>query len=706
MVSRLQPSQGSRSSRFARTWLGLYSVFGLAITVTPATSPSPSTGSSAEPTSRGAGGALRGGSGSVVSKVASDSTSGSSGVAGESRKLSAGAGDSEIDSVERFLNVRSATLAGLSPDGKTVAFTTNTSGSAQIWTVPAAGGWPEQITFFSDRVSSVDWSPRGDWIAFSKDAGGDENFQLYLVSPDGSDLVALTNDPSVRHNVGGWSRDGRRIAFSTNERDKKFFDVYVLDVDTREKRRIVRMDAQLSAGPISNDGKKLLVSRQNRSLDNDLLLADLTGAGEATVAPALLTQHEGIAAHRPIGWSRDDGSIWLVSDVGREFLALGRLDVASKRISWIKEPRWDVTSGSISFDRSRIAFVTNEDGYDTLTVLDTSTLKPLPGPKAPPGQVSALRFSQDGRALAVSLGSPTRSGDVWLGDLASGSLTRVTRSSTAGILPSSFVEPELAHYKSFDGLQISAFFYHNLPKRAPRDAGLPCIVMPHGGPESQTTARFSTTVQYLASRGYAVWAPNVRGSTGYGKTFTHLDDVRKREDSVKDLIAGVEFLKRGGVVDPSRIAVMGGSYGGYMTLAAITLYPDLWAAAVDSYGIANFKTFFKKTASYRADLRASEYGDPEKDSEFLDAISPIHKVDRIRAPLLVLQGANDPRVPQAEAEQIVAAVKAKGGIVEYVLFPDEGHGWTKLTNQIKALRQISHFLDRHLKRIPPESARR
>jgi dipeptidyl aminopeptidase/acylaminoacyl peptidase len=604
-----------------------------------------------------------------------------------------GAASAATYDVERYLNIRSASAAGLSPDAKTIAFTTNVTGSSQIWTIPATGGWPEQITFYADRVGSVAWSPRGDWIAFSRDAGGDENYQIDLVAPDGSSLVPLTSNPAVRHNFGGWSNDGRFIAFTSNERDRKFFDVYVMEVETRKARLVLKQDASLGAGPFSNDGRKLIVTRQNGSLDDDLLVVDLA-TGEAA-DPLLLTPHEGIVSSRALGWSADGRSLWILSDAGREFSALGSLDVASKKITWAREPRWDVSNGALSLDGKTLAIVTNEDGYDSLSLIDTATMKDRPAPKLPAGQIGSMRVSSDGRSLALTLSGPARNGDVWIADLDGGTASQVTRSSTAGIPRSSFVEPKLVRYKSFDGMEIPAWLY--LPAGSSKEAALPCVVTPHGGPEGQTTADFSPAVQFYLDRGYAVWAPNVRGSTGYGKTFTHLDDVRKREDSVKDLAAGVDWLKGSGLIDPKKIAVAGGSYGGYMTLAAITLYPDLWAAAVDSFGIADFRTFFGKTASYRVSLRASEYGDPVKDADFLDSISPIRKVDRIRTPLLVLQGANDPRVPRAEAEEIVAAIKKKGGIVEYILFPDEGHGWTKLADRITALRAAADFLDRHLK---------
>ncbi len=611
------------------------------------------------------------------------------------RVVRAGGGTGSFD-IERYLNIRSAVSPSFSPDGKSIAFLTNITGTHQIWKVEDGGGWPEQLTFFPDRVFGASWSPRGDWITFSKDAGGDENYQIHLISPDGERLVALTGDPRVRHNLGPWSKDGTWLAYSSNEREARFFDLYVVNVDTRERRRVVAKDALFYPGPFSNDGTKLIATRTNASQDSDLFLVDL--AAPAGVEPDLLTSHEGIARFSAVGFTPDDRSVWVVTDVGREFLTLGRIDLASRKISFDREARWDVSSASLTRDGKTLAVVTNEDGYDVLSLIESQTTRVLPAPRMPRGQVGGLAFSLDGQRLAASLSGSTRNSDIWIADLGGEALARVTRSSTAGIPPSTFVEPQLVRYRSFDGLEIPAFFY--LPPGSEKRGSLACVVNPHGGPESQTVASFSPTLQYYVNRGYAVLAPNVRGSTGYGKTFSHLDDVRRREDSVKDLAAGVDWLRGSGYVDPKKIAVMGGSYGGYMTLAAITLYPDLWAAAVNSFGIANFRTFFGKTASYRVGMRASEYGDPVNDAAFLDTVSPIHKVDRIRAPLLVLQGANDPRVPAAESEQIVEAVRRNGGVAEYVLFPDEGHGWSKLVNQIKAQRTAADFLDRHLKATP------
>jgi len=323
---------------------------------------------------------------------------------------------------------------------------------------------------------------------------------------------------------------------------------------------------------------------------------------------------------------------------------------------------------------------------------------PTGGVLDPPGLhrgSARLVFSRDSRMLALTFSGPAQNADVWLLDLATGSSSQLTLSSRAGIPKSSFVDPELVHYRSFDDLEIPGFLY--LPDGARRDGGLPVIVEVHGGPEGQRRAEFNPLFQYLVSRGYALFAPNVRGSAGYGRTYTHLDDVEKRMDSVADLAAGARWLVESGIADPKRIAVMGGSYGGFMVLAALTTYPELWAAGVDIVGIANFVSFLENTGPWRRHLREAEYGSLANDRAFLESISPIHHVERITAPLFVIHGANDPRVPIGEAEQIVDALSARGVPVQYLRYANEGHGLVKLDNRLDAYPKVAEFLDMHLR---------
>ncbi len=632
--------------------------------------------------------------------------------------------------IERYLNIRSATSPAFSPNADRIAFLTNITGTPQVWMVPASGGgWPEQLTFYADRVDVVRWSPDGSGLVFAKSRGGDENAQLFWLSPDGAQVRALTDAPKVRHNFGSWSHDGKKISYASNKRNRDYFDIYIMDVATAREELVYQQDGSNSAVTWSFDDRRLVVSHEGEklSLDNDLYLVDI-----ATKQATHLTPHEGAAQYADVYFTRDGSALLLGTNDNREFYSVSRLNLQTRRIETLDDTPRDLAGTTLSLDGRMFAYTINRDGFYELYVREasadgklgakTESVK-LPGK----GLVSGLRFSEDNRKLAFTFSAARYNGDVWLYDLKSRALSQVTHSSRAGIPQSSFVEPELIHYKTFDGREIPAWYYKphedkpkdksvnvsmngsyhltSLPERNqfPEGellltiSGLPVIVSVHGGPEGQEQPGFNGVYQYFLSRGYAILAPNVRGSTGYGKTYAHLDDVRKREDSVKDLAAAVEWLKTQGGADARRIAVMGGSYGGYMTLAAVTLYPEMWAAAVDTVGIANFESFLKNTSGYRRKLREAEYGSLEHDLDFLKAISPLGKVERIRTPLMVIQGKNDPRVPYTEAEQIVRAMEARGAPVEYKLFDDEGHGINKLSNRLIVYPLMADFLDRHMK---------
>jgi dipeptidyl aminopeptidase/acylaminoacyl peptidase len=351
---------------------------------------------------------------------------------------------------------------------------------------------------------------------------------------------------------------------------------------------------------------------------------------------------------------------------------------------------------ALSKDGRRLAIAVNEDGYAPLRVRDLRT-KSAPREVAvrglPQGVASSFSWSADGSKLAFRFESPAHPSDIWVWDAATGEARAVTQSSTAGIPATTFVASELVHYPTFDGRTISGFLY--------RPAGstggpVPVIVNVHGGPEGQSRATFSALTQYFLGRGLAVFYPNVRGSTGYGKTFEHLDDVEKRLDSIRDLAAAAAWLAQEGIAPADRIAVSGGSYGGYATLASLAFHPDVWACGASTVGISSLRTFIANTGPWRRALRAAEYGDPARDSVAMDAASPLLHADRIRAPLFVIQGANDPRVPKSESDQIVAAVRKNGGIAEYLVFDDEGHGLDKLENRVKAYTAMAAFYEKHL----------
>ncbi|MGI9034547.1 MAG: S9 family peptidase, partial [Pyrinomonadaceae bacterium] len=629
--------------------------------------------------------------------------------------------------IQQYLNIRSASSPTLAPDGKRLFYLTNVTGTSQIWMIDLPSGTPKRITNYDDNISFVKFSPKGDRVIFGKAKGGDENTQFFLMNADGSGIRQLTDNPQVRYNFGDWSSDGAKIYYSSNKRDKNFFDIYSMDVSDGKEKLLYQQDGNNEFAAASTLGIYIIVSRSGTelSLDNNLYLVE-TKTGKET----LLTPHEGASQFGNAHFVAD-GFVFTTNDK-REFYSLvnrrrarfrtGKNDTKDENLI-LDETNWDVDDVAMLPDGNVLAYTLNREGFSELYLRkyesggkpritdfdEKSEMIKLPAQ----GVISGLTLSQDGKKLAFSFASAKYNSDIWIYDLESKRLTQITKSSRSDIPQTSFVAPELIKYKTFDGREIPAWYYIPKTKTEPppsaREKPLmingkvfsskkyPVIVSVHGGPEGQERPGFNALYQYYLSRGYAILATNVRGSTGYGKTYTHLDDVRKREDSVKDLAYAADWLKTSGGADAKRIAVMGGSYGGYMTLAAITLYPDLFAAAVDTVGIANWESFLHNTSGYRRRQREVEYGRLDKDLDFLREISPLTKVDKIKTPLFVIAGRNDPRVPYTEAEQIVGALKKRGAIVEYKLFDDEGHGVAKLKNRLALYPQVADFLDKYMK---------
>ena len=582
----------------------------------------------------------------------------------------------------RYLNVRGAWGASWSPDGLKVSFLTEITGVPQVWEVASRAqgpSWPEQLTFYEERISGALYSPAENRLLFVMDAGGNERAQIFLLE-DG-EVTNLTNAPDAIHYPGDFSLDGRRIAYTATRRNGTDFDVYVQELPEGEPEMVWEVSGYHTVADWAPDGRALIVSRHHSNVNNDLYRLNLE-TGEAT----LLTGHEGDARFSGANVNPDGGSLYLATDRDGEFLRLARLDLATLALEYLTPDDRDVEGVELSRDGRYLVASRNVDGYSDVLLFNGRGRR-MPDPRIPEGIVGDFEFSPDSRRLAFTLTAPERNPDIWVVDLPHGDARRLTRSSTAGIPPRSFRKPRVVRYTSFDDHQIPGLFYE------PETENAPVIVNVHGGPESQSRPAFAPVTQYLLGRGYAVFFPNVRGSTGYGKAYTHLDDVGLRMDSVEDLAHAAYWLRERG---HRRIAVMGGSYGGFMVLAALTEYPDLWTAGVDIVGIANLVTFLENTGSYRRSLRESEYGSLEKDRAFLESISPIHKAEKIAAPLMVIHGKNDPRVPVGEAEQIVDRVKENGGTVDYLLYEDEGHGLAKLKNRLDAYPKIAAFLDRHL----------
>ncbi len=580
----------------------------------------------------------------------------------------------------RYLKIRGAWGAGWSPNGKRISFLTEITGVPQVWEMSAEGPfWPEQLTFHEERVSYAAYSPTEEEILFGMDAGGNERAQLFLLKS--GEVTDLTRDPGSIHYPGGFSPDGRRTAYTATRRNGTDFDVFVQDVPEGEPETVWEVSGYHTVADWAHDGEALIVSRQHSNVNNDLYLLDLS-SGEAR----LLTPHEGDARFSGVNATPDGRSVYLATDRDGEFLRLARLDLATLALDYLTPDDWDVEDIGLSKDGRYLVAGRNVDGYSDVMLFNGRGRR-MPDPRIPEGIVGGFEFSPDSKKLAFTLTAPGRNPDVWVLDLPDGETRRLTRSSTAGIPPRTFRKPRIVRYASFDGREIPALFHE------PEAENAPVVVNVHGGPESQARPAFAPVTQYLLNRGYAVFFPNIRGSTGYGKAYNHLDDVELRMDSVSDLAHAAYWLRERG---HGCIAVMGGSYGGFMVLAALTEYPDLWTAGVDIVGIANLVTFLENTGSYRRSLREPEYGSLEKNRDFLETISPIHKAENITAPLMVVHGKNDPRVPVGEAEQIVDRVRRNGGTVEYLLYEDEGHGLAKLKNRLDAYPKIVAFLDAHL----------
>jgi dipeptidyl aminopeptidase/acylaminoacyl peptidase len=602
--------------------------------------------------------------------------------------------------IERYLNIRSAYGASLSEAG-TLAFLMDTTGTAQIWTLDVPRGWPEQRTFYDESVSFCTFSPEREELAFGMDEGGDERTQLYrldLAGERNGQVTPLTDMPDAKHLWGGWSHDGERFAFASNRRDEAVFDVYVQGRDETgaDADLVYESDGWYTPGGFSPDDARLIVTRATSLLDQDVYVLDLD-SGELDH----LTPHDGYVRYGSATWAPDGEHLYVTTDRDSDSLACYRLglDGSAERVSLPDDEEngdWNADGIAVDDETGRVVYSRNVDGYTELRAGDLSddglAVEDATEVDLPPGVAGGVSFDGDAERFAFTATASTRNTNVHLADAATGGTERWTLASTAGVPQSTFVEPELVRFESFDGREIPAFF--SLPPEVP-EGGVPVIVDIHGGPESQRRPTFNPLKQFFLQAGYAVFEPNVRGSTGYGKAYSHLDDVEKRMDSVKDVEAATDWLAAHESVDADRLVAYGGSYGGFMVLAAMTEYPDRWAAGVDVVGIANFVTFLENTGEWRRELREAEYGSLAEDREFLESISPINNIDAIGAPLFVIHGANDPRVPLGEAEQ-VAEEAAEHVPVETLIFEDEGHGLSKLENRIEAYPAVVSFLDDHV----------
>jgi dipeptidyl aminopeptidase/acylaminoacyl peptidase len=598
--------------------------------------------------------------------------------------------------VGRYLEFRAAGFAGWHPAKRELLITTRFADAAQLHEVRMPGGMRRQLTFTPEPVGGGHWQPKqGRYILFSQDKGGGEFFQYYRLDPDTGRITLLTDGKS-RNESACFTRSGSRIAYASTRRNGRDNDIYLMDPADPKSDRLL---CELSGGgwgvsDWSDDEAKLLLVEFISANKSRIWLLDVnTGAKE------LLTPDD----KEPVSYgnarfARDGKSVFFTSDRGAEFQQLVQLDLKTRTLRPLTaDIPWNVDEFELSPDGKTIAFITNEDGVGRLNLMDTRSGKPQPGPKLPLGIPSHAIWHENGREIAFNFTSARSPADVYSYNVKSGKLERWTESETGGMPVANFIEPELIKLKSFDGLPVSGFLYRPDPKKFPGKR--PVIINIHGGPEGQSRPIFQgRSNYYLNELGVAIFYPNVRGSEGYGKTFLAMDNGFKREDSVRDIAAFLDFIAQDKGLDADRIAVIGGSYGGYMTLACLTHYSDRLCCGIDVVGISNFLTFLKNTQDYRRDLRRVEYGD-ERDpamAEFLQRISPLTNVEKIRKPLFVVQGFNDPRVPVTEAEQVVKAVREHGGDAWYLMAKDEGHGFQKKKNADFQFLAMIEFFQKYL----------
>lgn len=581
------------------------------------------------------------------------------------------------------------------PDEKSVLISSDKTGVFNTYALPLDGGEPVQLTqSTTSAANAVSYFPNDARVLFSQDGGGDELNHLFVRAVDGA-VTDLTPGDKTKADFLGWSKDGKTFFVVSNGRDAAAFDVIAYDAATYDRRMVFENKGGFSPAALSPDGRWLVLDKSLTSANNDLYLADLTTPGE----PRLLTPHDGDVAYTAYDFTPDSKAVLIGTDQNGEFQAAIRHDLSTGTTTPLIQADWDVSFVFYSpSGRYRVSGL-NADAKTELTLLDATTNRPVALTGLPDGDIGNVRFSDDETRIAFTLSSDTSPADVFVADLATGRATRLTHALNPAIDENALVEATIVRYPAEGGVMIPAVLYR--PKGASAAHPAPAIVLVHGGPGGQTRRGYSAMVQHLVNHGYAVLGANNRGSSGYGKTFFHMDDKRHGEADLRDIVAGGEWLRQQEWVADDQVAVMGGSYGGYMTAAALAFHPDAFAAGVDIFGVTNWVRTLESIPAWWGAQRIALYdemGDPATDAERHRRISPLFHADGINKPLLVVQGENDPRVLKVESDELVAAVRANGVPVEYVVFPNEGHGFTRRDNRITAQDAYLTFLDKYVRR--------
>jgi dipeptidyl aminopeptidase/acylaminoacyl peptidase len=595
--------------------------------------------------------------------------------------------------IEQFMNTLAVSGGAFSHDEERLLVTTDRTGIRNAWSIPVTGGEMRQMTFSDDNsVFALSYFPEDDRFLCLADREGNELYHIFMYETDGT-VTDLTPYPGARAVFYGWTHDMDAFLFGSNKRDAKYMDIYMMDIETLTPKMIYLNDAGYSFGWITNDERYIAMTRINTTHDSDMYLYDRHSGTVSHITP-----HEGDVNFRPMDFSSDSRFLYFLTDEGAEFTYLCSYELSTGEVEKVESADWDISYAYFSYNgRYRVTAV-NKDARTEIRVFDMEQGKPVRLPELPEGVISSVGISRSEKLMRFYVNGSRSPDNLYIYDFEAGSYSRLTDTLNPEIDPEHLVDAEVVRFESFDGLVIPSIYYR--PHGAEEGGKIPAVVWVHGGPGGQARVNYSSFVQYLVNHGYAVLAINNRGSMGYGKNFYGLDDMKHGEDDLRDCIEGKRWLAGTGYIDAERIAIAGGSYGGYIVLAALTFAPEEFAAGVDIFGISNWIRTLESIPPWWEHYRKALYremGDPEKDREYLRRISPLFHADNIVRPLMVLQGANDPRVLKVESDEIVEAARKNGVEVEYLVFDDEGHGFMKKENRIEGYRSIRLFLDRHLK---------
>jgi dipeptidyl aminopeptidase/acylaminoacyl peptidase len=586
--------------------------------------------------------------------------------------------------------------ASWSPDGKEIAFSTDLAGRLNLWKVSATGGWPVQLVQSDDRQLGATWSPDGKWILYQQDAGGNELWDIYAVPSDGGTPIDLTQTPDIREEAPRWSPDGKTIALNYKPKDGTVYDIALLDWRSHHVSRLTHEttpDRSWSSVAWSPDGKTLYANRGNViATDAGVYAIDV-----ATGAATDLTPHADQVLYVASSLSPDGKTLLVTSNAKNGYQNVALLDIATKKLSWATDTKWEAVAGDFSPTGGSFTYTFNADGMMNVYLVDRATMHATRLPTRPGLTTLAAyptSFGPSGNRLLFQYESSTHPSDFWIYDVAAHATRQLTHSAIASLNAAVLPPARTVHYRTFDGKLISALLW--MPDNLQRTASAPALVLPHGGPTGQMVDYWNPDVAALVSRGYICIAPNVRGSTGYGIDFQRANYKDLGGGDLQDEVYATRFLLATGYVDPKRIGITGGSYGGYMTLMAIGKDPAIWAAAVEEYGIINWETMVRRSDPSLQQYIIGLLGDPVKDRSVYDSTSPITFIHNVRAPLLVLQGDNDPRVPKEEAEQVVDLLTKDGKTVDAHYYPGEGHGFSKREDQIDAITRTVAWFDKYL----------